>query len=865
MLRWFYVVRAAVRSLVTRRGFDDQARADLHFHLEQATAEYGQQGLSPEEARSAALKAFGNPTLVIEEVRDVSVWTWCDRLAQDLRYGLKTFRRSPAFAITALLSLALGIGANTAVFSVVNAALLRPLPVNRPEQLVLLNPRGDFSYPHYIGLRDGTRAFADLIAASQTRRTGIVLTTDTEQAFVKMVSGNYFSGLGVPASAGRVLTAAEEQERVAVISHGYWSRRFGESPEVIGRPITLDGLSFTIVGVAAPGFLSEAPGEAPDIWASIALQVPARRDERGYSWLNLIGRLKPEVTAGQAETELNALLAGAPTDGLRRIDVAPGSQGVAGLRNMFADPLQILMAVAGMVLLIACTNLGSLLLTRASAREAEISLKLAIGASRARIVRQLMTESLMLAFAGGALGLLFAAWASSALVQLASAVGPTLVLDLGPDLRVLVFTAAVSFAAAVLFGLAPAVRAVRNAAIISPTDPGHRVISGGGRWRTRDVFIVAQLALSLILLAVSAMFARTLSNLQNQDLGFQVDEVVMIEMAPDRAYRPVRSSLIPRLVERAQSIPGVTAASVVFNGPLGSGAGVYGLEIEGYTPQSPQDQRARADWVGPNYFVVTGIPLVEGRDFSLSDSNTSQRVAIINQTMAQHYFGARPALGRSFTFNKQRYEIIGIARNAKDTDLRQVTPRVVYFALLQGGGGPNVLALRVAGVAPSTLTAPVRAAIREVDPRLTAGEIVTMSARMHRTLIQEHLLADLAGLFGGLTLVLAAIGVYGTLAYSAARRSKEIGIRLALGSRRAAVVWMVLRAIVVRLAIGLLLGLAGVVAAGRLIESMLFGLGPTDPATLALASTILILVALTAGYLPAFRASRLDPIAVLRE
>ena len=864
MLRWYYIVVAAIRSLVARRS-DDQVQTDLGFHLEQATAEYIEQGMSPDDARMAALRAFGNQTLVVEEVRDMSFWTWWDRLGQDLRYGLRTFRRNPAFAMTALLSLALGIGANTAVFSVVNAALLRPLPVNRPEQLVLLNPPpGDFSYPHYVALRDGSGVFADLIAASGTRRTGVVVAADDEQAFVKMVSGNYFTGLGVPAAAGRVLTAADEHTRVAVISRGYWSRRFGESPDITGRPITIDGLAFTIIGVATADFLSEEAGEAPDIWTSVALQLPARRDERGYSWLTLIGRLKPGVTRQQAETQLNALLVGAPADGLRRIDVAAGSQGAARLRNMFANPLQILMALAGVVLLIACTNLGSLLLTRAAAREQEISMRLAIGASRVRIVRQLMTESLMLALGGGALGLVFAAWASGALVQMASAVGQTLVLDLRPDLRVMLFTAAVSFAAAVLFGLAPAVRAVRDTAIISPTDLGHRRIGGGGRWRTRDLFIVAQLALSLILLAASAMFSRTLSNLQKQDLGFQVDEVVMIEMAAERGYRPTLSSLIPRLIERAQTIPGVTAASVVFNGPLGSGAGVYGLQIDGYTPQSPQDQRARADWVGPNYFGVTGIPLIEGREFSMSDSSTSQKVAIINQTMARHYFGDRPALGRSFTFNKNRYEIVGIARNAKDTDLRQVTPRVVYFALLQGGGA-NALALRVAGVAPAALTAPVRAAIREVDPRLTPGEILTMSTRMHRTLIGEHLLADLAGFFSGLTLLLAAIGVYGTLSYTAARRTKEIGIRLALGSRRAAVVWIVLRAIVLRLAVGLLLGLAGIFVTGRLIVSILYGLGPMDPATIAFASLTLILVSLAAGYLPAFRASRLDPVAVLRE
>jgi predicted permease len=863
MLRRYYVLLAAIRSLLARR-VADQVQADLQFHIEQSTAEYIEQGLSPNDARAAALRAFGNPTQVFEEVRDMSFWLWWDRLVQDLRYGLRTFRRNPVFSLTALLSLALGIGANTAVFSVVNAALLRPLPVDRPDQLVLLNPRGDFSYLDYIELRESNRVFSDLLAASRTRRTGVVVAGESEQALVKMVSGNYFEGLGVPPAAGRVLTPADEQERVVVISPGYWSRRFDRSSDVVGRPITVDGLPFTIVGVASDRFLSEAAGEAPDIWTSIALQLPARRDERGYSWLSLMGRMKPAVTRQQAQSELNALLTGALGDGARRIDVAAGSQGVARLRNMFADPLRVLMAVAGVVLLIACTNLGSLLLTRGAAREAEISMRLAIGASRARIVRQLMTESLMLALGGGVIGLVFAAWGSAALVRMVSAVGETLVLDLGPDLRVLVFTAATSVAAAVLFGLAPALRTVRHA-VISPSEQGHRLIGGGSRWRTRDVLIVAQLALSVLLLALGVMFSRTLSNLENQDLGFAVDAVVMTELAPERGYRPVLPSLIPRLYERLESVPGVTSATVVFNGPLGAGAGVYGLEVDGYTPQSAQDQRARADWVGPNYFSVTGIPLTEGRDFSFSDDGASPKVAIINQTMARHYFGDRPALGRYFTFNKNRYEIVGIARNAKDTDLRQVTPRVVYFPVLQGGGGPNALVLRLAGIPSSTVSAPVRAAIREVDPRLSAREIVTMSTRMHRTLIREHLLADLAGFFSGLTLLLAAIGVYGTLAYSAARRTKEIGIRLALGSRRAAVVWIVLRGIVVRLAIGLAIGLVGAILAGRLIASMLFGMGPADPVTLGVATITLTVVSLAAGYLPACRASRLDPVAVLRE
>ena len=869
-MRWFDMARVRVRALFSRHAVDEQLDADLQFHLEQAANELVEQGLSREEARLAALRAFGNPTRVVEDVRDMSVWTWWERLTQDVQYGVRTFRRNPAFAATVVLSLAIGIGANTAIFTLINAALLRTLPVGHPEQLTILNPIGDdrYSYPEYLALREGSGAFSDVFAASSLRKAAVRAGADTEQAFVKMVTGNYFDGLGVPAGRGRVFSSADEIQPVAVISRGYWSRRFGESPGALGQPIALNGVPFTVVGVAPAGFFGEAPGESPDIWATLALQLPEQRRARGFSWLQVMGRLKPATTRDQAELDVNAVLARARAAGLdgavRRIEVSPGARGSSWLRSL-SNPLRVLMAVVMVVLAIACANVASLLLARGAARQGEIAMRLAVGASRGRIVRQLMTESLLLAALGGALSLGFAFWGSGFLVRLVAGFGRPLVLDVQPDLRVLLFTGAVSIAAGVLSGLIPALRAVSSAAGLAWADAGRRIVGRESLWGMRDSLIVVQLALSLVLLAASAMFIRTLSNLQAQDLGFRADDVLLVQVVPERGYRPVLPTLVPRLLERAQAIPGVDIATVAFSGTLAVAGGVNGLQIEGDTPREPQEQRARADWVGPNYLRTAGIPLVAGRDFTAADHASAARVAIVNHTFARFYFADGDAVGHRFTFNKNPYEIVGIAKDAKYVELRERSPRLVYFSLLQGGGQLNSLEVRTNGGDPGSIAAALRTAIREVDPGLSAGEVTTLSARIDRALGLEHLVASLTATFSGLTLLLVSIGMYGTLAYSTMRRTTEIGVRLALGSPRAAVLWLVLRGVLIRLAIGLLLGVAGVLASGRLMASMLFGLRPNDPATITMATVVLMSVALAASFLPALRASGLDPAAVLRD
>lgn len=864
---------SCLRYALSRRRVDEEARREFEAHLELLADRYVRSGMTAQDARAAARRQFGSALAVREDIYEMNSLGW-DRLMQDLRYSLRTFRRTPVFTATAVLSLALGIGGTTAIFTVINAAMLRTLPVSHPEQLALVRePRdGNFSYPEYVTLRDGTRALSDLIAASSLQRVAVGVGDDSELTSVKIVSGNYFAGLGLRPGLGRLFAAAEESEPVAVISRGYWRRQFDESAAVPGRQVRLNGVPFTIVGVAPADFSGEAPGESPDVWASMALQTPAQRNERGFSWLYLMGRLRPGATHEQAQAELTVLRArsrpeSTAADGtVPRVEVTPGANGSSSLRERFSGPLRVLMATAGIVLLIACTNLASLLLARGAARQWEIAMRLAIGATRARIVRQLMTESLLLAAAGGVLGLAFAFWGSGSLVRLASVTGRTLVLDLRPDARVLLFSGAVSIVACVLFGLAPALRAVRNATGRLSVEGTYRVVGRERRWGLQDAFIVVQVALSLVLLAGSVMFIRTLKNLEAQDLGFRADGVLLVQVVRESGYRPALSTLIPRLLERLESIAGVEAATVAFGGTLANGGGINGIQVEGYTPRDPQDQRARADWVGPGYLRTAGITLVAGRDFSPVDDGNGQKVAIINQTMARHYFGdAAAALARRFTFNKTDYAIIGVAGDAKYSDLREPTPRVVYFPVLQGGGGVNFLEVRASTGDARALAGAVRSAIREVDPRLSAGDIATLSDRIARKLGREHLVADLTGFFGTLTLLLLSIGVYGTLAYAAGRRTKEIAVRLALGAPRAGVIWIVLREIAATVGAGIVLGTAGVLAVGPLVTSLLFGLRPTDPSTMAGAAALLIAVAVLAGYLPALAASRLDPASVLRE
>jgi predicted permease len=812
-------------------------------------------------------RELGNLTSAAEEARAVWRWTWLEQLWADVRYASRTMRHSPGFTATAVLSLALGIGANTAIFSLIDSIVLRTLPIDHPESLVVLSSFsregrvGDFGYPDYQTVRDQSRAFSGVLAVSSLARIDVGLATEGEVANRKIVSSNYFSVLGVQPALGRVFSSEDENLQVAVISNGFWKRNFGGSPSVVGKQIDLDGMPFTIAGVAPPEFFGETVGEAPDLWVTMSL-APARMNMRGVTWLNLMGRLNPGVQAQQASADLTLVLpqlqASVAQGGfIHHIAVETGDRGGSGLRDSFGAPLSILMAVVTVVLLIACANLASLQLARAATRQREIGTRLALGASRGRIVRQLMTESLLLALAGGALGLLFAVWSERYLLTLVAGVGRTITVDLDPDVYILGFTALVSIATGVLFGLAPAIQAVRESA-----NSLTRATRGQRTW-IKDGLIAMQVALSLLLLVVGGLFIRTIQNLKTQDVGFRAANVISVQIGVQREYRPRWADVTTALLRRAQAIPGVQAASVSFMEILSNdSSGVSGFKIDGYPP-TREIQRAKANWVGPNYFETSGIPLLEGREFSFADNSNTPKVAIINQAMARRYFENRTAIGKGFEFNMIHYEIIGVAKDAKYLDLRQSNIPFVYFAALQNSSEIHTLEARTAS-SPLTVAGALREAIRQIDPHLRIGEIATLENRIDQKLAREFLVADIAGFFSGLTLLLVSIGVYGTLAYSVARRNSEIAIRMALGASGASILGMILRDILRALIVGLGVGIAAVLAVGQVVAFMLFGLKPTDMPTIALAALVLGAAALSAGYLPARRASRADPATALR-
>ena len=864
---WLYAIPLRLRSLFRRKKVDAELEEELQFHLQSQIELQRAKGLSPEDARYAAMRVTGGIAQIQEECRDMRKLNVWENLLQDLRYTARTFAKSPAFTVTAILSLALGIGANTTIFSLINAVQLRTLPVDRPDQLVTFTPisrdgkaGSGFSYPAFLLLRSGAEAFSGITGASSLRRVEV----GAEPAVARIVTGSYFNVLGVRPALGRVFQDQDDALPVAVLSFRYWTNNFNAAPSVLGKQLNIDGTQVTVVGVAPAGFFGETVGESSDLWTSVNFEPAQRRNERGFVWLNLIARLMPGRTPQQAAAQLSVV---AQRDGGEmgaRIAADPGGAGFSPLRERYSESLRILMCVVAVVLLIACANLASLLLSRAAVRQREIATRLAIGAGKGRIVRQLLTESLLLSLAGGALGVLFAFWSSQALVRMIPAGRIPVALDLRPDLRILLFTAAVSLLAGLVFGLVPALQAVRRD-VSAALKSGPRSADSGIRHGTlKDALIAAQVALSLLLLVTGGLFLQTLRNLRGQDTGYRTAQVLNVELGAQRGYRPEWPTLIAQLLERTRALPGVQSATVSYFGILSdAGGGVGGLKVDSYTPATTEDSRARADWVGPAYFETAGIPLLEGREFTMSDNPGARKVIIVNQTLARHFFGNRTPVGRQIEFNKDAYEIIGLAKDAKYIDLRAPSPRVLYFSAMQRRGGVNAVSVRTAG-SPAAFAGAMRAVVREIDPRLRIGEVATVSSQIDRKLSREYLMARLSGFFGGLTLLLVSIGIYGTLAYAVAQRTKEIGIRMALGAAPGSVLRMVLRDILYRLAAGLLLGVAAVYASAHLLAAMLFGLKPTDPANIAIAAAILLAVALAAGYLPARRAAKVDPLTALR-
>jgi len=822
-----------------------------------------------------------------------------ERFVQDVLYALRIIRRNPAFATVAVLTLALGIGINSAIFSLFDAVLLRLLPVHDPQQLYLLQDTGPnanaeaVSFPMFQRFRDAMKGTANITALTRpapfhTRIGGGAVEPVTGQ----LVSGEFFSVLGLRPALGRLFAPDDNrslgQHPVLVISYSYWQRRFGGNPGVLGSILPLNGAHFTIVGVAELGFFGVSVGESPDVWLPLLMQAEVRYAQNAWSsnadtrkpwppqegirWLDAVVRVPDPHTVKAVEAMLNVLYrhdmeeVGRSHDERerrllleRRLSLEQGAQGFSTLRRRFSRPLRVLMTMVGLVLLVACANIATLLLGRAMARRREIAIRLSIGAGRFRLIRQLLTESIVLASLGGILGVLIAAWSNQTLPRLFS-----IDIHLPLDYRLLAFTASLSLVTGILFGVAPAFRITR-------IEPGAALKSGGfatapGRRLTLGrTLVVVQVALSLLLVTGAGLLARTLWNLLQMDLGFNREHVLTVRIDPRSAGFAAAQlpSLYAQIVERVRTMPGVRSASIAASSIAGGGITSSGINLPGYTPGPRENMSVDENFVDPGYFETVGMRLVDGRDFDARDAERAPRVAVINETMARHYFGSRSPIGGHYGYGSMQFEIVGVVRDAKVRGPRSPVRPMAYRPIRQEMDYARSLEVRTQGD-PRTVASEIRKVIAELAPNLPIQDVATLAERVNRLLAQERLIAELTGSFGLLALLLACIGIYGLISYAVARRTHEMGIRMALGARRGSVVWLVLREALILVLIGLVIGIPLAAAAARLVTSLLFGVSPTDPAMLAATALLMLSIAVVAAYLPARRASRVDPTAALR-
>jgi predicted permease len=869
-----------------RKDRERDLQRELQADLELEALEQQARGLSPLEARRAAQRAFGNTALIQEDVRSAWGWQFFDRLGQDLRYALRGMRKSPTFTATAILSLALGIGANTAIFTLINAVMLRWLPVHDPQELVQViiqrpkpEPLESFSYPVVQALSQHREIFSGLGAFSGAR-----FAVGQHEAIQSVpgawVSGGFYAVLGIQPAAGRLLTDSDDRpgaEPVAVITDGYWQRTFARSPNAIGQRLIVEGAPVTIVGVTPAGFDGANVGESADITLPLGVMLQVRPDriyqlDKTSWWLRVLARPRRGLTARQAQAGLemvwnplvDELSAGSP--GTRRrlektsLALIPGGTGYTDLRRQFRRPLTVLMAVVGLLLLIACANVANLLLARAAARQRELAVRLAIGASRARIVRQLLTEGLLLSLCGAALGVLFAWAGSRTLVNLLSS---GLVLDVRPDWTVLAFTGATACATGVLFGIAPAFRGTAT----GPLGALREKISIG-RSRVAPLLVSSQVAVALLLLIAGGLFVRTLRNLHQVDAGFRGDGVLLANADGAReGYRGTGAALFYEgLLAEIEALPGVRSASYAMITPLAGGGISMDIFVNGRAVS--QDQ-VPFNSVSRGYFATMGTPLLQGREFNERDSVDAPAVAVVNQSFARRYLPAGNVLGQRVTVgtnSKIEYTVVGVVADAIYESLRESPPPTVYCPVLQSQGSRGGFGVVFAARAAGSLAVVADGLRATLQPKLpgSAVPVHAFTEQVERALTRERLMATLAASFGIVGLVLAAVGLYGLLAFSVARRTNEIGIRLALGATRREVLWMVLRHVLLLLGVGVAIGVPVAWSCSQFVSSMLFGVRATDLVTIGAAVATLTAAGIAAGFVPAWRASRVDPMVALR-
>jgi predicted permease len=834
----------------------------------------------------------------------------------DIRLAFRAWRIAPGFALTAVLSIGLGIGASIAIFTLVDQVLLRSLPVRDPGELVQLTFEGshygedwgdntEVSYPTYAAMRDGSPSLSGTFC-----RFGyafqVAESVQPERVNGELVSGTYFPVLGVRAAAGRLFT--EEDDRapgghaVAVLSHSFWATRFGADPSAVGRSMTVNGRPYTIVGVTAPGFEGVELGRPTDVFVPMMMKAQITPgwnglDKRLSRWVRVFGRLRPGVTREQAQAALAPLfraqvqldLADPDFDGAaatvrrqyaeNRLTLLPAGQGRSSFRRSMTAPLWVLMGIAAGVLLIAAANVANLLLARGAARGREMAVRVALGATRGRLMRQLLVESLMLSLAGGLVGLaLGAAGAPLVLRYLASPETPYPV-SAAPDLRILVFALAVSTLAGVIFGLAPALQSTRPEVAPTLKDTATSV-AGGRSARLRKALVASQVAVSLLLLIGAGLFVRTLDNLLAVDVGFDTRAFVSFTVDPSlNGYTPAEGKqLAMALLERLGHAPGIAAAGLASQRLLDGSQRTTDITVEGYRPAPDEDMEQNWNTVSPGYFHAMGIPVLSGREFEARDVASARegpaggplfRTVVVNERFAKRYFPGQDPIGRHIGFgvnpgSPTPLEIVGVVRDSKYTDVRDETQRQLFFAYLEESNPRSFTVYVRTSRPPEAAFATIRQVVRELAPSLPVAATRTLARQVDRSLGRERLVAAMSTVFGGLATLLAVVGLYGVMAYTVARRTREIGVRMALGARQADVRWMVIRETLAVTAAGIAIALPAAWWMGRLVASQLYGVRATDPPTVAAAVALLGGVSLLAALVPSRRAARVDPMAVLR-
>ena len=804
-------------------------------------------------------------------------------LLQDLRYGIRMLAKTPAFTMVAVLSLALGIGANTTVFSLMDAVMLRSLPIQHPEQIVEVaivipgnSPHYDFSYPLYAGLRDNNQSLSGLVAYSTTN-FGLAAGDQTDRIRGELVSSNYFSVLGVQPAIGSAFAPSDEQPgapRAAVISDALWTRLLNRDPSVLNRTITLNGRSFSVVGVAPKNFSGLLRGMQTDVWIALPHNIdfeqsPKLLSSANLSWLSLAGRLKPGVTIEQAQTQLTSLLPGvspgARESGNEGISLTEAAGGNSAYVAELSRPITLLFLAVALILAIACANVASLLLARARTRGKEIGVRLALGATRFRIMRQLMTESLLLSVAGGALGLLLTFWTSGIVSGFLANTEDALSLDVAPNSRVLIFTLVASVATVLLFGVMPALKASRVELVptLKDADSVTPVFRRGPS--LQSLLVVTQVALSLILLAGAGLFVRSLWKLQGIDKGFRGSNVMAFSLNMGlQGYDKGRgANFYATAIENLSSLPGIESVTLASSLPATAGGSRMQLGPNETKPAVDENVSIDIVTVAPRFFETTELPLLQGRDFRQIDNEKSAKVMIVNETMARKFWPQGNPVGRSFNDGQNTYEVVGVARDTKYRNLRELSRMTMYQPLAQAYvPGMNLLVRTAAD--PAKFAPTIQSRLHTIEPALTIYNVRTLLEHVGRSLYVERMESVILGLLGLLALVLTAIGVYGVVAYSVAQRTRELGIRMALGAQRKDVLKLVLGKGLVLVVWGSAIGLVGCYWLSRLVSNQLYGVKPYDPATLVSVAVLLATVALLASYIPARRATRVDPLVALR-